>query len=881
MTTETADWVGLTLDGRYAVTAKLGQGGMGFVYRARDARLNCDVVVKVPRASMLEEAGFRRRFQDEVRALVQLAHPHVVKVSDFGQHDGVPFAVMQFLAGGSLEDRRPKDERGRFKPIAPRSLAGWLPQTADALDYIHKRGYVHRDVKPANILFDGSKNPYISDFGVAKAVAANRTASPGVTGTGMVLGTPAYMAPELVMAEKFDGRIDQYALAVTVFELLAGRPPFDGATPMAVLVKRTTEEPPLLSDVLSGTSPTLSAAVGRGLSKDPAARFANCTAFAEAVVGAAETSRELERHLSSAPSAGAQIAHKTARDTPKSTITLPGPQVTPKKRAKAGMVGALAGGGVLFAGVVGLTVWLAVRGNQPAPTTEPVPGLPSIKAEIPAPERVEVAKPPHKGKTIPPKAKDKSSPAPPRLPITRVTSLRATPGTLKLLAGGSPQTLTLNLERTGDGPVTIALQAPSAVQIAPADPVTVNPGDPDPTFQLTVPEPAVKITGMLTATATAGNNLSRSFPIEVWRHDFGVSLAPHGPVELQAGQSATLPVQIDRRAGYRGRVTIVLDSRSSLEARPVTLLADQNEAAFVVTAHRGAPSVSVTATLKASAADVAIAHEVSFPARIYSLAKVRTLQDERPAAPVTALATEPRDSLVISGHADGSVRLWDTSSGTQKWEGKERHGGPVLCLAFASNGKHALSGGGDKLVFLWDVGNGECKRFEKYHATDVWHVGFDKLVPVSTSADRVIHWNAMTGEPRKPDQGKIAGTSGVHLWIDKGRPLQSDTHIVADGWDLSGWGGDALDVFQGPSLLARLPGNGGAIRAMAASGRSGRVLTLGGDGLLRLWDVQAKRLLPGFPLNPGGEVTAATLYAGGNGLLLGGPDGAITLWRFE
>src|SRR4051794_1480310 len=172
MPTETADWVGLTLDGRYAVTAKLGEGGMGFVYRARDTRLNCDVVVKVPRAAMLEGAGFRERFTAEVGALVRLAHPHVVRVTDFGQHDRVPFAVMQFLPGGSLDDRRPKDAHGHPKPVSPRTLAEWLPAVAEGLDFVHQQGYVHRDIKPANILFDAYKNAYISDFGVAKVVSA-------------------------------------------------------------------------------------------------------------------------------------------------------------------------------------------------------------------------------------------------------------------------------------------------------------------------------------------------------------------------------------------------------------------------------------------------------------------------------------------------------------------------------------------------------------------------------------------------------------------------------------------------------------------------------------------------------------------------------------
>src|SRR4051794_12586441 len=237
MPTETADWVGLTLDGRYAVTAKLGEGGMGFVYRARDTRLNCDVVVKVPRAAVLEDAGFRERFAAEVGALVRLAHPHVVRVTDFGQHDRVPFAVMQFLPGGSLDDRRPQGAHGRPLPVPVRKLARWLLPVAEGLDFIHAQGYVHRDIKPANILFDAHKNAYISDFGVAKAVSAagRRADQPGLTQEGMVIGTPTYMAPELVLGEKaIDGKIDQYALAVTVFELVAGRPPFEGPTAMAV-----------------------------------------------------------------------------------------------------------------------------------------------------------------------------------------------------------------------------------------------------------------------------------------------------------------------------------------------------------------------------------------------------------------------------------------------------------------------------------------------------------------------------------------------------------------------------------------------------------------------------------------------------------------------
>ena len=170
---------------------------------------------------------------------------------------------MQFLPGGSLEDRRPKNAAGKFKAVASKSLNEWLLPVAEALDFIHSQGYVHRDVKPANILFDAYKNAYISDFGVAKAVAGNKPAGAGITGTGMVLGTPAYMAPELVLGATFDGKIDQYALAVTVFELLAGKPPFDEPTPMATLVRRTIEDPPELAETRPGTAIRLSAAVAK------------------------------------------------------------------------------------------------------------------------------------------------------------------------------------------------------------------------------------------------------------------------------------------------------------------------------------------------------------------------------------------------------------------------------------------------------------------------------------------------------------------------------------------------------------------------------------------------------------------------------------------
>jgi serine/threonine protein kinase len=140
---------------------------MGSVYRAWDGNLETDVVIKIPHPYMLRDPEFATRFAREVRALVRLSHPHVVKITDVGDQNGLPFAVMQYLSGGSLQDRRPTDHNGQPAPMDPAGLGRWLWDVALALDFIHREGYVHRDIKPGNIVFDAHGNAFLSDFGIA------------------------------------------------------------------------------------------------------------------------------------------------------------------------------------------------------------------------------------------------------------------------------------------------------------------------------------------------------------------------------------------------------------------------------------------------------------------------------------------------------------------------------------------------------------------------------------------------------------------------------------------------------------------------------------------------------------------------------------------
>ncbi len=255
---------------------------MGRVYLARDSKLGITVVIKSPHPALLSEPEFKQRFSREVRTLLKLQHPHIVRVLDVADHDGVPFAVLEYLPGGSLADKLATSNG--VMPVE--SLERWLPHAAEALDYLHERAIVHRDIKPANLFFDEHGHVRVGDFGIVKSLKRDKTKTSALTGTGMVLGTPDYMAPELSMGEDFDARVDQYALAVTVYEALCGSTPHPGTTPGAVLMSQMSRLPAPLTERNELVSESLSECVLKALSRDANVRFASCGEFAAAVLEA-------------------------------------------------------------------------------------------------------------------------------------------------------------------------------------------------------------------------------------------------------------------------------------------------------------------------------------------------------------------------------------------------------------------------------------------------------------------------------------------------------------------------------------------------------------------------------------------------------------------
>ncbi|MEE8362025.1 MAG: serine/threonine-protein kinase, partial [Gemmatimonadales bacterium] len=254
------------LAGRYEIDRELGHGGMATVYLARDLKHNRQVAVKVLRPDLAAALG-PERFLREIEIAANLTHPHILPLHDSGEADGFLYYVMPYIKGDTLRERIDKEVE---LPVA--EAVRIIREVTDALAFAHSQGVIHRDIKPDNVMLSG-RHAMVMDFGVAKAVS-EATGRNTLTTAGVALGTPTYMAPEQATADPHvDHRADIYALGVMAYELLAGRTPFQGATPQAVLAAHVTEEAEPVSKHRDHVSGDLEALVMKCLAKRPADRW--------------------------------------------------------------------------------------------------------------------------------------------------------------------------------------------------------------------------------------------------------------------------------------------------------------------------------------------------------------------------------------------------------------------------------------------------------------------------------------------------------------------------------------------------------------------------------------------------------------------------------
>ena len=336
-----------TIAGRYRVVRELGRGGMSVVWQATDLRHSRDVAIKVLRPRVAAMLG-SRRFMREIEILAQLRHPHIVPLFDSGEVDGLLYYVMPLEPGQSLRVRLASEG-----PFAIGDAVRILRDVSGALAYAHRFGVVHRDIKPDNVLLV-DRHAMVTDFGVAKALgpASLRLADPSTT--GLALGTPAYMAPEQIGADpQVDHRADIYAVGVLAYELLTGRPPFDGATRQEVLAGHLSEQPEPLAARRGDVSPQLSDIVMRCLAKRPDDRWPDADALFRALdaLSAAEHS----------PVSASMVAPSPAgRTRAPSAAALTWSALRARRRAMASAAAAI---GVL---VLSLVAWLGWRGDRGA-----------------------------------------------------------------------------------------------------------------------------------------------------------------------------------------------------------------------------------------------------------------------------------------------------------------------------------------------------------------------------------------------------------------------------------------------------------------------------------------------------------------------------------
>lgn len=412
--------------GRYEIKGELGRGGMASVFKAYDPRFEREVAIKVLPREFLHDPQFKTRFDREAKMVALLEHPAIVPVYDFGEEEGQPYIVMRYMSGGSLAD---KVKQG---PMPVNEVVKMVSRLAPALDAAHSKGIIHRDMKPGNILFDQYGNAFLSDFGIARL---KQSTSATLTG-GAILGTPAYMSPEQVQGGmEIDGRSDIYALGVILFQVLAGKTPYNADTAAKLMMMHILEPVPSLLGEKADLPPAFDAVIEKAMAKDPDDRFQTSQELADAAEEVARNAANAT-HIGPAP-AKTQFAATRIRPAANATTVgapakkgartpTPPPAAAPAAPARRGIpIWVWIGGGILLAGAVlavifggSLIVALGLKSPTPTITTAPsatVPVVAEIPSATPTLAPSETALPPS------------STPQPTEVPPTATTAPSETP----------------------------------------------------------------------------------------------------------------------------------------------------------------------------------------------------------------------------------------------------------------------------------------------------------------------------------------------------------------------------------------------------------------------------------------------------------------------
>jgi hypothetical protein len=700
----------------YEVLGVLGRGGSGVVYKARHVPLDRTVALKVIRAASPAGGDVVARLHQEARALARLQHPNIVQVHDVGLHGDQPFLAMEYVAGGTLADRL------TGQPQPPAQAAALVEALARAIHAAHRVGIVHRDLKPANVLLSfaagpgGSATDYglpkITDFGLAKHTYGEA----GLTQTGLVMGTPSYMAPEQAqgLAWASGPACDVYALGSVLYHLLAGRPPFRGSQPIEILMQVVHQEPPPLRSLVPQVPRDLETICLKCLEKDPHRRYASAEALAD----------DLRRFRTGVPiqarAAGpAEVAWQWARRNP---------------AAAAWMVVLML---ILLVGFPALT--MLVRSRLQAPDTNP----PKDRAPpVQIPDHP-AAPPADAAGQLRPPAEQQAA----RQALDRGLALckqgEVGPGLLWMARGLEDAT------RAGDA----ELQGAARVSLGKWGP------------RLSLPGPRVRLPGAVGAAAfgpdgrtalVASGGTARRYDVVTGR--------PVGPT-LQPFSST------------RGVNLIELVAFSPTGRTALTATADGSVSLWDLTTGRPASASfvpgqgPVQAVAFSPDGKVLLTGGADGVVRLWDRVRGRALgQPLRHQGPVSGLALSRDGKTVLTGSADGTARLWDAATGRPVGQ-RLMHRGKVLAVAFGPDGRTVLTACQDGTIQAWHAASAQPRGRPFRPAGGIRAAAFSPAggAVVVVSGDRAVRvWDWRTGSALGPLLGHAEAVQAV-AWAPDGR----------------------------------------------------------------------------------------------------------------
>mgnify|MGYP001264933902 CR=1 FL=1 len=684
--------------GRYHILEQLGQGGMATVYRAFDTRLDNEVALKILRVDIFGPAVLERlakRFEREAKLMAGMSHRGIVKVFDYGEYNGAPYLVMELLPGGTLKDRM-------GKPFPYAEAARLVAQVAHALNYAHQRKHpiLHRDVKPANILINEEGELVLTDFGIAKVLA--ETEGNTLTGAGVGIGTPEYMAPEQGLGKEVDGRADIYALGVVFYELITGRKPFTADTPMAVILKHVTDPLPRPKEFVPNLPDQVEQVLFKTLAKKPEDRYQSMQEFAAAM-------EKLITDTRPAPAKPVEFQNR--------------PEYPATEGAETGEI----------------TRDLGER----AQTASPEPTPPVIARDFSTTDQI-----PDPGvSTIKENVQSLPDKAPRQAKLWQGLVLAA------VLVMAAIGIIVASKPTLGAVPETITPVLPTAT--ASLDTPTPRPS---PEATVTIESPAVPI-----PFGAEIMRLGEGILSEIVYSPDGKTLAAASSIGILFYDANTLEkVRLIETGSWFSSLAFSSDGHRLVLGlwNGAIQLVETDSGALLQTLEGHNSYINSVAfspngnKLASGSSDGTI--------RLWdaeSGAPLQTLEGHTDI--VTSVVFSPDGSRLASSSDDKTIQLWDSESGESlhSLEGRTSYGG-FNKIAFSPDGGMLASGSSDNTVKLWDSTSGELLFTLKGHKNSVYGVAFspDGRFLASGSYDRTIRlWDAESGALRKILEGDLNG----------------------------------------------------------------------------------------------------------------------------